>query len=51
MRRGNRESKRGELREGRGGDGWGNRLGESGVGVVRGVGGILEREKRVGEMG
>jgi hypothetical protein len=30
---------------------WGNRLGESGIRIVRGIGWILEREKRVGEMG
>ena len=50
MGRGKRERERGEGREGRGGGGGGNRLGESGVGIVRGVGGILEGEKRVGEM-
>ena len=50
MGRGDRDGRRGELGEGRGGGGWGNRLGESGIGIVRGVGGILEREKRVGEM-
>ena len=35
---------------GGGGVGRGKRLGESGIGIVRGVDGILEREKRVGEM-
>ena len=50
MGRGNRERIRGELGEGRGGGGGGNRLGESGIGIVRRVGGILEREQRVGEL-
>ncbi len=35
---------------GGGGGGWGNRLGESGIGIVRWVDGILEGEERVGEM-
>ena len=39
-----------ELGEGRGGGGWGTRLGESGIGIVRWVDGILEGEERVGEM-
>ena len=50
MGRGNRERIRGELGEGRGGGGGGNRLGESGIGIVRWIGGVLEGEERVGEM-
>ena len=50
MGRGDRDRIRVKLGEGRGGIGWGNRLGESGIGIVRRVGGILEREQRVGEM-
>ena len=34
----------------RGGDGWGRRIGERGIGIVRWVDGILEGEERVGEM-
>jgi hypothetical protein len=49
--RGARDRIREELGEGRGGGRWGNRLGESGIGIVRGSGWILEREKRVGEIG
>ena len=51
MGRGDRNRIRGKLGEGRGGrGGWGNRLGESGIGIVRWVDGILEGEERVGEM-
>ena len=51
MGRGYRERIRGKFGEGRGGGGCGRRIGERRIGIVRGVGGILEREKRVGEMG
>ena len=50
MGRGDRDRIRGELGEGRGGDGWGRRIGERGIGIVRWVDGILEGEERVGEM-
>ena len=49
MGRGDRDRIREELGEGRGGGGWGNRLGESGIGIVRWVDGILEGEERVGD--
>ena len=32
------------------GDGWGRRIGARGIGILRGVDGILEGEERVGEM-
>jgi hypothetical protein len=47
MGRGDRDRIIEELGEG---GGWGNRLGESGIGIVRWVDGILEGEERVGEM-
>ena len=50
MGRGDRDRIREELGGERGGGGWGNRLGESGIGIVRWVDGILEGEERVGEM-
>ena len=36
--------------EGRGGGGWGSRIGGGRIGIVRGVDGIFEGEERVGEM-
>ena len=50
MGRGYRERIRGKIGEGRGGGGWGSRIGERRIGIVRGVDGILEGEERVGEM-
>ena len=32
------------------GDGWGRRIGARGIGILRGVDGILKGEERVGEM-
>ena len=49
MGRGDRDRIRGERGEGRGGGGWGRRIGERGIGIVRWVDGILEGEERVGE--
>ncbi len=46
MGRGDRDGIRGELGEG----GWGRRIGARGIGLVRGVDGILEGEERVGEL-
>ena len=50
MGREDRDRIRGKLGEGGGGDGWGRRSGERGIGIVRGVDGIFEGEERVGEM-
>ncbi len=50
MGRGYRERIRGKIGEGRGGGGWGSRIGERRIGIVRGVDGIFEGEERVGEM-
>ena len=50
MGRGDRDRIRGDLGEGRGGVGWGRRIGDREIGIVRWVDGILEGEERVGEM-
>ncbi len=49
--RGDRNRIREELGEGRRGGGDGETGSESGIGIVRGINWILEREKRVGEIG
>jgi hypothetical protein len=50
MGRGDRDGIRGGRGEGRRGGGWGSRIGERRIGIVRGVDGIFEGEERVGEM-
>ena len=50
MGRGDRDRIRGERGEGRGGGGWGRRIGERRIGIVRWVDGIFEGGERVGEM-